>query len=80
MKKVLIDSSIWVSFLAEDANSPRAYKLFNRLLNKKDGRKILVPRIIYLEVINTLLKLNIPDEKISLFKNMFKVKHKLQLA
>ena len=80
MKKVLIDSSVWVSYLAEDTNSEKAYKLLTRLLSRKDGRKIMVPRIIYLEVINSLLKLERTIKEIENFKLLIRSKKKIQLV
>lgn len=80
MKKVMIDSSTWVSYLAIDCNSAEAKKLFFGLLRKKDGRKIVVPMIIYLEVINTLNRLGLSKKEIRFFKKTLKVKRKLRLV
>lgn len=80
MQKVLIDSSVWVSFLAEDANQAYATKIFRHLFSKKDQRKIIIPRIIYLEVINNILKLNLSQERILAFTNLLKNRKKIHLV
>ena len=82
MQKVIIDSSVWLSNLAEDSKSHIARKLLKRLFGGKDGRKILVPRIIYLEVVNNLRRLKSSDLEIAEFKNIFKSKskNKIQLV
>ena len=80
MQKVIIDSSVWVSFFLKDTNFQRAYALLARIFRKKDGRKILVPSIIYLEVINTLRRSKRNNEEIEEFKNFFKTKKKFQLV
>jgi predicted nucleic acid-binding protein len=79
MKKVFIDSSVWVSFLAEDRNRDKAEKIFRHLLGNKDERIIIVPRLIYLEVMNNMLKLNLSADRIALFKNLFKTQKKIRL-
>lgn len=80
MKKVLIDSSVWVSFLAEDRNRDKATKIFKRLLSEKDQRKIIVPRLIYLEVINTLNRISAGEDLAAAFRDMFKKQRKLMLV
>ena len=74
MQKVIIDSSVWVSLIAKDSNYLKARKILSRLLRKKDGRRILVPRIIYLEVINSLRRLNKPQQDINDFRAHLKLK------
>lgn len=76
----MIDSSTWVSYLAIDCNSEEAKRLFSRLLRKKEGKKIAVPKIIYLEVINTLNRLGLGKEEIKIFKNMLKLTPKIHLV
>ena len=74
MQKVIIDSSVWVSYIAKDSNHLKAKAILSRLLRKKDGRKILVPRIIYLEVINSLRRLKKSLQVIESFRSHLKLK------
>lgn len=80
MQKIFIDSSTWVSFLARDRNIEPAEKIFHQLFRKKDQRKIIVPRLVYLEVINSMYKLNVTMERVETFKNFFKNRKKIQLV
>lgn len=79
MQKVLIDSSTWVSYFAIDCNNEEAKKLFTFLFSQKNSR-IAVPEIIYLEVINSLIKLQLPKKEILAFKNLVKKRPKIQLV
>ena len=79
MEKILIDSSVWVSYLAIDSNSKKAIKLFDFIYDQK-SIKIKVPEIIFLEVINSLIKLHRPKKEIQNFKNTFKLKTRFQLV
>lgn len=63
MKKVLVDSSVWVSLFARDTNYPLALKIFRDI--KNDGDIILLLPLIYIEVINALKRLNMEKSYIA---------------
>jgi predicted nucleic acid-binding protein len=67
MKKILIDSSVWVSFFGKDRNSQRASDIINTVLNERC--KIIIPEVIYTEVLNCLTKIEAP--KTAIAKSMF---------
>lgn len=80
MQKIFIDSSTWVSFFAEDRKTKYAAKLFQRLFEKSGRNKILLPRLVYLEVMNNLIKLKVAEERIVVFKNIFLGKKRVRLV
>lgn len=80
MQKIFIDSSTWVSFFAEDRKTKYAAKLFARLFKKQRNNKILLPRLVYLEVMNNLIKLKVSEEGILTFKNIFRDKKQVRLV
>lgn len=53
-KKVLLDSSVWISNALIEIHTKKAEAIFN--LIKKEKAKIIVPIIVYDEVINTINK------------------------
>ena len=56
MKTVLLDSSVWMSFLVKDVHTPKAEKIFNQL--KIEGTNTLLPTIVYAEVINNISRVD----------------------
>ena len=80
MQKIFIDSSTWVSFFAEDRKTKYAAKLFKRLFERQKSNKILLPRLVYLEVINNLIKLKVSEESILFFKNIVQKKKQVRLV
>lgn len=60
MKTALLDSSVWISFFTKDSNSLKAEKIISKVsINKQ--RRILMPNIVFIEIINNLRKLGIND-------------------
>lgn len=55
MEKILLDSSVWVSLFARDVNYQKAMDIMVDLLSLKII--IVVPIVVYIEVINTLKRL-----------------------
>lgn len=56
-KTVILDSSVWVSLIIEnDSNHQKAKKIFNDI--KVNNFKIILPDIVFYEVVTVLLKLN----------------------
>lgn len=79
MQTVMIDSSIWISYLAIDSNSKKARRFF-RLLLKRQEIKVAVPEIIYLEVMNTLTREKLSQKEIQKFNNILKLKPTFSLV
>jgi predicted nucleic acid-binding protein len=63
MKKVLVDSSVWVSLFAQDVN----YKLALGILEKLMDQNVIIvlPAVVYVEVVNSLVRLKQSEEKIN---------------
>lgn len=55
-KRVLLDSSVWVSFFGKDTNTEEAKKIVSKL--DQNRTNIVIPTIIYLEVMNNLVKID----------------------
>jgi predicted nucleic acid-binding protein len=63
MRKILFDSSVWISFFLEkDVHHEKAVKLIFNLTNKNNYEtEILIPEIILAEILNTLSKFESVD-------------------
>lgn len=78
MKTVLLDSSVWVSFFAKDENYKKAYHLINILLAR--DFIIMMPTLVYIEIINALHRLKIDRKKIDNAKNILQGNKKIHLC
>ena len=70
MKTALLDSSIWISYYLQDSHYPKSEEIIESLL-KAPSTKIFLPTIVYIEVINTLLRAKVAKEKIQKIKKLF---------
>ena len=75
MKKVLIDSSVWVSLFAQDVNYKQSLVIIEELMDK--NVIIVLPAVVYVEVINTLVRLKQSGEKINVVKQTLFNKKKI---
>lgn len=73
MKKVLPDSSVWVSLFARDGNYQTARKIINEIIDCE--YMIILPTLVYIEVINSLYRLKVGVKEIEGVKKYF-VKNK----
>lgn len=55
----MLDSSVWISLFVRDMHKEQADQIFKKLM--KRNVIILVPMIIYAEVMNNIIKLNQPS-------------------
>lgn len=77
MKKIIIDSTIWISyFLYRGKNNPINEKVSALL---EQDITILLPEIIYCEVKNNLRKLGFQDQDFMKMKYFFKRKKKIKI-
>ncbi len=62
MKTVLLDSSVWMSLLVRDTQSRDAQKIWKTL--QHNNFLILVPVVVYSEVINNIMKFDSPNNEL----------------
>lgn len=70
METIMLDSSVWISFFAEDCHTPEAKRILSRIESSEDI--ILIPSIIYAEIINNLTKLDKTNKLVSVAEIAFK--------
>jgi len=78
MAKCSIDSSVWVSFLAQDANYSKALEVFKEV--KKRGYQTKIPEYIYVEIMNTLSKFHNGPKLVFLAKQLLKNENNLEIV
>lgn len=78
MRKVLLDSSVWISLFAKDKNYAKAYEIIVRLL--ADDSLIIIPTLVYIEVINNLYRLKASKGKIAAIEHYFQNDKKIHLC
>ena len=70
MKKVIIDSSVWISsFIEEDILHYESKRKIAKYISKKVT--IILPEIVIFEVLNILYKKKFPDHKIKYIHDYF---------
>lgn len=78
MKSVLLDSSVWVSYFSGDKNHGKAARMMDIFLH--DGRRIIMPTLVYVEAINALHRLRINFNEIETAKNFLLNNNKINLC
>ncbi len=54
MKKVMLDSSVWLSYILKDSNFAKAKRLLKKIITYEQS--LIVPDLVLAEIINTLNK------------------------
>lgn len=69
MDKVIIDSSTWVSYFIGLRKNALICQQISKIIYQAD--KILIPEIIYAEVLNVMRRFNLDKSKIEAIKDQF---------
>lgn len=78
MRKVLLDSSVWISLFARDTNYAKAHAIIASILSKNVS--IIVPPLVYIEVISGLTRLKIGRAEIAEFKNFLRIDRRIHFC
>jgi len=65
----MLDSSVWISLFSEDSQLEKALRIL--MLIPEKGMRIIVPIIVYLEVINWLNRQKFDNNKRDEIRNIF---------
>jgi len=77
MEKVMLDSSVWISLFVQDIFTRKAEKIYAYV--RDNGDLILVPNVVYAEVINNINKADKTGFLLAQVKNIFHEDKKVRL-
>ena len=78
MQTALLDSSVWIPLFTNDFYSEEAFKIVVEL--SKYTTKVLLPAIVYAEVINCLKRFKVQRGKIDKIKKFFHENKNIQIV
>ena len=77
MKTALLDSSVWISFFGKDIHFKKADKI---ITNIEDSHyQILLPTIVYIEVLNVLKRIGVAKKTLRKIKTIFLTKRNIKI-
>jgi len=77
-RRVLVDSSVWVSLFARDVNYNDALKIISFV--RKSNYIVLLPSLVFVETINTLKRLTLSRNKIEEAEQFIKYFPKINIC